>query len=722
MRCNLGVVFAVALSLLTAAGCSEHNAETGAAGLDATTRRLLAASEEGQNWLTYGRDYSETRHSPLDGINPGNVGRLGIAWYHDLDTNRGQEATPIIVDGTMYTSSAWSKVQAFDAVTGKLKWQFDPEVPGKVAVNACCDVVNRGVAYWEGKVFVGTLDGRLIAIDAGTGKQVWSVVTVDQTKPYTITGAPRVIKGRVIIGNGGAEMGVRGYVSAYDGATGRKLWRFYTVPGEPGKRDGEVSDDILEQAAKGWHGKWWSDGGGGGGTVWDAMAYDPDLDLLYIGVGNGSYWDQVRRSDGKGDNLFVGSIVALRPDTGKYVWHFQETPGDQWDYTATQHMILANLTIDGKNRKVLMQAPKNGYFFVLDRATGELISAKPYTAVNWSTGYDLRTRQPKINPAALYSQQKSTWVALPGALGAHNWQPMAFNPATGLVYIPAQEVGFVYKSDPDFKRHADGFNIGLDLNVADLPDDKAVQDAVRKSVKGTLIAWDPVRQKQVWSIAQDSGWNGGILSTAGGLVFQGDTHGMLSAYDAAKGSKLWSYDLQTGVMAPPVTWSRNGKQYVTVVAGWGGAYPMFMGGLSWNGNRPGVNRSRVITFKLDGDKRLPAVETTERGTLQAGLAGVDPAIIELGRRAYNRTCTVCHGGGAISGGIVPDLRYSPATSDPAMWTAILVDGVLEQQGMVSFKRDLSVREIEAIRLFIADRARIAQQATDRKAAAGGKSD
>jgi len=531
-------------------------------------QRIAQADAEPQNWLTTGRTYDESRYSPLDQISEATVGRLSLAWYHDLDTERGQEATPLVVDGIMYTTSAWSKVQAFDAATGRLLWQHDPEVARGQAARTCCDAVNRGAAYWNGKVYVGALDGRLIALDAKTGTPVWSVQTVDPALHYAVTGAPRIVKGRVIIGNGGAEFGVRGYVSAYDAETGKRVWRFYTVPGEPGKADGEVSDKPLAGLAQsGWSGQWWTEAGGrGGGTVWDSMAYDPELDLLYLGVGNASYWNKAYRSPGDGDNLFVASVLALRPETGEYVWHYQETPGDTWDYTSTQHMILANLTIDGRVRKVLMHAPKNGYFFVLDRATGKVITARPYIPLNWSDGLDPATGQPKVLPEARYDKTGKPWIGMPGPLGGHNWMPMSFHKGTGLVYFPAQENMSLYNTTDRFKPRPLGANTAIDLAAFALPDDARQRSAALATLKTYLLAWDPVAQKEVWRAARPSIQSGGVLSTAGNLVFQGDMDGQFRAHDARTGRELWSFDGQNAILAAPVTYAVNGRQYVTVAS------------------------------------------------------------------------------------------------------------------------------------------------------------
>ncbi len=442
-----------------------------------------AASANGEEWSHIGFDPKEQRHSPLTQINEDNVGELGIAWFKDLPDARGQEATPVMVGGKLYISTAWSKVFAYDARTGEELWSYDPEVPGEKAVDACCDVVNRGVAISRGKLFFGTIDGRLIALDANTGARLWETQTTDNSKPYTITGAPRVVKNMVVIGNGGAEFGVRGYLSAYDVNDGSMKWRFYTVPNPDGEPDGAASDDILAKAAA----KTWGEGNwkesGGGGTVWDSIVYDEELDQLYFGVGNGNPWNHGVRSGGEGDNLFLSSIVAVKPDTGEYLWHYQATPAETWDYTGTQHIIQAELEIDGQMRKVLYQAPKNGFFFVIDRLDGTLIDANPFVeGINWASGYDMETGRPIEIPEARYHKTGEFFMAIPGALGAHNWHPMSYNPATGLVYIPAQQIPQAYANqanDFDRKRERKGFNVGLSLTATLLPVDKAAFQMAR---------------------------------------------------------------------------------------------------------------------------------------------------------------------------------------------------------------------------------------------------
>ncbi len=653
------------------------------------------------DWPLTGLTPGENRSSPLVQITPENVGKLGVAWYADFDGRslRGVEGTPIVVDGVMYASGPWSTVMALDAATGKKLWEYDPEVDGAVARKACCDVVNRGVAYADGKVIVGVLDGRLVALDAKTGKPVWSVVTVDQTKNYTITGAPRIVKDKVIIGNGGAEYGVRGYVTAYDIATGKQAWRFYTVPGNPA--DGPQSK-AMQMAAKTWSGEWWKYGGGG--TVWDAMAYDPDLDLLYIGVGNGGPWDRKVRSEGKGDNLFLSSIVALRPETGEYVWHFQELPGDEWDYTATQHMILADLKIDGKVRKVLMQAPKNGYFYVIDRTNGKFISGTPYVELNWSRGLDPVTGRPDIVPAARYSENGKAFLGMPSPAGGHGWQPMSFSPKTGLVYFPVAQIPYNYVAENagDFKYDPRGWNTGQDPAKTAMPEDPATRSKIRSMMGGALVAWDPVARKQVWSVPRPMPWNGGVLSTDSGLVFQGTGTGEFAAYDARSGKKLWSYDLPSGIVAAPVTYSVKGVQYVSVAVGWGGILPLNMGEALQKAVGPRVNR--VVTFRLGGTAKMADVPAAEAAPLAPPPSVASAATIALGRTLYHVRCWMCHGDTAVNHGGVPDLRRVPVIADAAAFRAFVLEGAGEPVGMPNFSKDLKPDEVEAIRSYVIKRA------------------
>ncbi|HEV7716365.1 MAG TPA: PQQ-dependent dehydrogenase, methanol/ethanol family, partial [Steroidobacteraceae bacterium] len=650
-------------------------------------------------WMSYGRTYDEQRFSPLKKINADNVSQLKLAWHYDLDTaHRVQESTPLVIDGVMYVTSAWSKVFALNAATGEQIWAYDPKVPGEWGVNACCDVANRGVAAWNGKVFVGTLDGRLIALDAATGKPVWEQLTVDRNFRYTITGAPRVVKGKVIIGNGGAEMGVRGYITAYDAETGKMAWRFFTVPGDPSKG---FESPALEKAASTWTGEWWK--GGGGGTVWDSMVFDPKLDLLYIGTGNGSPWDRKRRSPEGGDNLYLSSIVAIRPDTGEYVWHYQTTPGDSWDFTATQPLMLADLQIGDSVRKVIMQVPKNGFFYVLDRGTGELISAKAVVTTTWAAEVDLKTGRPVENPAARYGETGKPFVSLPGPMGAHSWQPMSYSPLTKLVYLPINDAAFVYIPDKGYRATPLSFNVGVDFGAGALPEDDKALAQIKAGTKGHLAAWDPVAQKEVWRVDFDHPWNGGTLATAGDLVFAGSGMGEIVAYKADTGAKLWNAETQSGVLAAPITYEVNGEQYVSVEVGWGGAYGLAAGPLALDSHVAG-NLPRVLTFKLNGADKLPAPVQLAPRTLQPPANTANAAVVAEGKARFHHFCGTCHGDSAVSGGVLPDLRYSPALSNETLWNKIVHDGALKTQGMVSFESVLSQHEIDAVRAYVVYRA------------------
>lgn len=662
---------------------------------DVDGARIQAADREPGNWMSHGRTYDEQRHSPLAKIHDGNVGALGLAWTHRLDVDRGVEATPIVVDGVMYTTGAFSIVYALDARNGKLLWRYDPEVPGENLGQGCCDTVNRGVAVWKGRVYVGSFDGRLIALDAKTGKPAWSVDTViDRKKSYTITGAPRIVKGKVLIGNGGAEFGVRGYVTAYDADTGKQAWRFYTVPGDPAL---PPEDKAMEIALKTWSGRNWLKWGGGG-TAWDSMAYDPELDLLYIGTGNGSPWNYQFRSEGKGDNLFLSSIVAVRPDTGEYVWHYQTTPADQWDYTATQHMILADIELDGKPRKVLMQAPKNGFFYVLDRANGKLLSAKNFVPINWATHVDLATGRPVVSPDVNYLTGPK--VVIPSFLGAHNWQPMSFNPKTGYVYLPAQEsvAGLEAQKQPMFIPHKSVVNLGVE--VPDLPEDPKVEAEIRSAWKGRLIAWDPVKQAPAWTQEYVAPWNGGTLSTAGNLVFQGTADGRAVAYAADTGKKLWEARVNSGAMAAPVTYEVGGQQYVTFMVGWGGAFPGVTGPLSHSTKvQP---EARVVTFRLGAQGQLPPPKLAPAGLPPLREVTATAEQLKTARTMFNGFCGSCHGLNAVSGSVYPDLRYlTPKKHE--QFQAVL-SGSRLNRGMPSYASVLKPEDMELIRQYIIKRA------------------
>lgn len=685
-----------------AAGWTRGSAEsaTGPSPWD----KLLAATKNPGDWVTYGGTFDEQRFSRLTRITDRNVGGLGLAWSYEFDTNRAQESTPLEHDGVLYVTTAWSKVYAFEAASGKLLWHYDPEVPGAYGARGCCDVGNRGAAIYDGKLYFGAFDGRLIALDIKTGKPVWSVVTVDQSKTYTITGAPRIVKGKVVIGNGGAELGARGYVTAYDAQTGRQVWRFYTVPGNPADGpDHAASDKVLADKAAGtWFGEYWRTGGGG--TVWDSIVYDQELDQLYIGVGNGSPWNHKVRSAGKGDNLFLSSIVALDPDTGAYRWHYQGTPGDSWDYTHTQTITLATLTLDGKPRKVLMQAPKNGFFFVIDRTSGKLLSARNFVKVNWASHYDLATGRPVEDPKARYDD--GPYAAVPGALGAHNWQPMAFSPQTGLAYIPANHAVFGYEDPASFKVVPGRWNLGLKTEGTSPPDDPAALKAMRDMLSGRLVAWDPVNQREKWGFDYPEPWNGGILTTAGNLVFQGDTKGHLRAFAADTGKVLWTVQLGMPIMAAPVTFEVGGAQYVAVAGGYGGAYALTSPFNDNPGPRP---NGRLFVFRLGATTPLPAIDRIDAGPANPPAERFPADQVARGQAVFERECWSCHGPGAISSGVVPDLRRSGALASAEAWHAIVMEGALEARGMIGFAPYLSDAEAEDLRAYVAERARLLQQ-------------
>jgi len=680
------------LAALTITACGPQTSSIDTIVVDTAVSEDTIMAGDIDGWRSHGGSYAEDRFVKLAKISTENVDQLGLAWSYDLGTSRGIEATPIVHNGIMYVTSTWNIVHALDVRTGQPLWMFDPEVDKKQASYACCDVVNRGVAIWGDKIFTATIDGRLIALNAKTGAVVWDKLTIDKSKPYTITGAPRVIKGKVIIGNGGAELGVRGYVGAFDANTGDQLWRFYTVPGNPANG---FENATMEMAAETWNGEWWT--AGGGGTAWDAMAYDPELDLLYIGVGNGSPWNQSIRSPGGGDNLFLSSIVALRPDTGEYVWHYQTTPGETWDYTATQHLILADLEIEGTMRKTIMQAPKNGFFYVIDRETGAFISGKNFVPVNWATHIDPATGRPVENPAARYSG-KDPFFQLPGPLGAHNWHPMSYSHDTGLVYIPAQEAPWVYGDKGDYEYKNGQWNTGTDFIYGMLPTDKPTFRQLKALVKGRLLAWDPVKQEPAWAFEHNGPWNGGILSTSGGLVFQGTADAHFAAYDARSGERLWRYFTQTGIVAAPITYEIDGEQYVTVASGWGGSFALGFGGVFPTGSA--MKLGRVLTFKIGAEATLPDVPVADVYVPEIPKVTASEAVIKTGAVAYANGCGVCHGDQAYSSTLTPNLRFSAITTDAEAWKSVVLEGALIENGMPNFGGILDADTAEAIRHYV----------------------
>jgi len=654
--------------------------------------RIVEANQ--QSWLTYGRTYDEQRFSPLKQITRENVSKLGLAWSYDTGQYRGHETTPLIKDGVMYLTSTWSIVHALDARTGDVLWVTDPGVPREHGRMACCDVVNRGAALWGDSVYVGTVDGRLVRLDANNGETLWDIDTTVNNVHYTITGAPRIIKGKVIIGNGGAELGARGYVSAYDAETGELAWRFWTVPGNP--KD-PVEHPALEAALPTWNGEWWKVGGGG--TVWDALAYDPKLNLFYVGTGNGAPWSRALRSPGGGDNLYLSSILAINPDNGDLVWHYQTTPGDNWDYTATQHIMLADLQINGRIRQVLMQAPKNGFFYVIDRATGELISAENYALTTWASHIDRVSGRPVEIEQGVYDSSAGRAV-FPSALGGHNWHPMAFNPNLRHVYIPKLDMAGIFTVERNYNPRTGNNNNGNWLP----PDEHLDAMSKRPEPKAYLLAWDPVSQSPVWEINHVTWPNGGVVATASNLVFQGTGDGYFKAYDGETGKILFEVHLQIGIMAPPITFELDDQQYVTVVAGAGGA-----GVRQAEILRHKQNTGRVFTFKLGVDNPIPKVADKAIPDVTPPVNFGTPEQVADGKFLYHKYCARCHGQQTTSNGIIRDLRYATPTIHDN-WNNIVLGGMFEALGMASFDDLINEEQAQAIRSYVVSVANAGEQA------------
>jgi quinohemoprotein ethanol dehydrogenase len=647
----------------------------------------LANEAVGSDWAAYGRTYSEQRFSPLDQINRQTVAKLGLAWSLELPEWNVSSA-PVEAGGVIYIAVGFSVIYAVDAVSGKLLWSYDPKIdPQKMRMAWGI----RGLAFWKGKVIAGVQDGRLFALDAGSGQLLWDTLTTQPGDNRYITGAPRVFNGKVIVGHGGADFGhVRGYVSTYDVDTGKLLWRWYIVPGDPAKG---FENKAMEMAAKTWTGEWWKYGGGG--TAWNALTYDPELNRVYIGTGNGGPWNRKLRSPGGGDNLFLCSVVALDADTGEYLWHYQTTPGESWDFTSTMDIVMATIPVDGKPRKVLLHAPKNGFFYVLDRETGKLISAEKLGKVTWAKGIDMTSGRPIEVPGVRYEDGEA--LMWPGSGGVHNWQPMSFSPDTGLTYVPAHEMPGYYNDK------------GFDPKTYDMDRDgpmglNGFHDDIPKSAgSSSLIAWNPATQKKAWETALPGATNGGVMSTHGGLVFQGQSDGRFVARDDRTGAVLWSTDLGVGTQAPPITYMVGGRQYVSILAGWAGGQ-MLLGSLSAQHGWVGRDHPRrLLTYVLDGSAQLPpSPPPSQPVAVDDPSFKVDPVLSLKGRGLYDK-CLICHGTGAVAGGFAPDLRASGVPLSEGAFAAVLAGG-LASHGMPPFP-ELTAQDQTALRHYIRERAR-----------------
>ena len=657
----------------------------------------LADEPSGAHWLAFGRTYSEQRFSPLARIDTSTVSNLAVDWYLDLPGERGLVSTPLVVDGVLYFIGSMNVVRAVNAASGALLWEYDPEV----AVHAGRRMRSgwdhsRGIAFWKDAVYVATWDGRLNAVDAATGRELWSAMTIEPEDKFYITGAPKVFKGKVLVGNGGTENGAaRGYVTAYDAETGEQAWRFHIVPGNPA--DG-FENEAMAMAAETWTGEWWKLGGGG--NAWHGFTYDPELDTLYIGTGNGSPWNRKIRSPGGGDNLFLCSIVALDPDTGEYRWHYQTTPGETWDYNSNMDIVLADLNIDGRTVKALMHAPKNGFFYVIDRENGELVSAAPFTETTWATSVDPASGRPVEVPGARYENGPA--FVSPGPIGGHNWHAMSYNPATGLAYFPAIHLSYRFSDE----------SIDLDAWRSPL---RGTGTGVRTTrlgssrpdgVLGSLQAWDPVRQQRAWEVPLDGMWHAGTLTTAGNLVFQGSATGELAAYNAETGAALWRFHAGTGISAPPITYAVDGRQYLALLVGWGGAYAGVGGRISaGQGWAYGVHPRRLIAFSLEGTASLPpAPPPRVPAPLEAPHFEVDAGLAQQGALEFGGVCSGCHGGGAVSSGMAPDLRASGLVLSAGAFANIVRDGRTER-GMPDYP-ELTDQQLTALRHYIRQQAEL----------------
>ena len=664
-----------------------------------------AAEGEPGSWLAHGQTYEELRFPSLTQINRDTVQDLGVAWFKNLDNRHRAQSTPLVIDGVMYFTDAWSVAYAVDAATGEEIWRTDPQTDKRSMRYACCGgAINRGMAAYKGNLYFATFDARLVAVDQATGEKLWDVDTSHRptNNPYTVTGAPRVVHGKVFIGQSSSEFGLRGYLSAYEWNTGELAWRFFTVPGDPAQ---PFEHPELEAAAKTWSGEWWKLGGGG--TPWNAIVYDADFDQLLVGTGNGAPWPRAIRSPGGGDNHFLAGILALDPHTGRLNWFYQMTPGDNWDFNASQDIALLDMEVDGVVRKVLFQAPKNGFFYVLDRADGELLRAAPYATLNWATHIDMETGRPVENPETRY-EETPTWI-LPGNSGGHSWQPMSVDPTLGVAYTAVQDITLLYSLPDDFKETGEyeisTTSISLGVELGPRYAELVAAAPPRPEDKGYLKAFDALAGDVVWSVERDTPYNGGVLATAGGVVFQGDGNGQFAAYDTRDGNLLWQYDVYGGAGAP-ITYEIDGEQYLAVQVGGGGKHR--------------YNDGRMLAFKLGANGEIPvptapSVDIPEPPPLTASAEQV-----EEGAELYYRHCVWCHGLGPV-GTVNADLRLMTAETHER-YQAIVRGGLYLDKGMDAFADVVSEEEAELIRQFVISRAGAAleQRGAEARNASGGE--
>ena len=656
----------------------------------------LANVADGE-WLTDGRDYTGQRYSPLTRITADNVSELGLAWYDDLGTYRGVEATPLYADGVLYNTLPWNITMAYDARTGERLWTFDPEVPREFGRYACCEPVSRGLALHDDKVIIATLDGRMIALDKSSGEEIWNsrAFPADTQYAYSITGAPRVFGDMVVVGQSGGDLGVRGFVIALDVETGEKRWKFFLTPNPEGEEDGEASDPVLAMMRE-----TWSDEGlwkelGGGANPWDSIAYDPGSDLVFVGTGNSVPHVRYYRSNDEGDNLFVCSIVALNADDGTYAWHYQMNPGEEWDWTCTSSIISADLEIEGEMRQVILQAPKNGFFYVIDRLTGELISAEAHVYQNWNEGFDDNGR-PITSEEVRYTTDPS--LVFPGPGGAHNWFPMAFSPQTGLAYFPAYQSGFVYARAEGWLPQPFRSNSGWGGYVGEaLQKRMELQPLANERETAMLTAWDPVKQELAWQVPLPRHGNGGVFVTATDLVFEGTTRQTFMAFDAKTGEELWEYPTQSAPVAGGITYELDGEQYIAINAGWGGGAAQIERGAGIELPRA---PARLLVFKLGGSVELPPLGEPEPIPNPPPMRGTEEQI-QRGAQLFGDTCAQCHGQQAMGG--VADLRHMDGEAH-SLFDQIVLEGLYLDKGMASFADILNEDDVDAIHTYVIARA------------------